>query len=91
MTRTILTSLSTVLAIIALLIFGSEASINFNIAMTVGLTVGVLSSIFMAPGLYVTLDTKFTALKEKWDKNKASKPKKQSKEAEEYVFFGIND
>ena len=91
MTRTILTSLSTVLAIIALLVFGSEASINFNIAMTIGLVAGVLSSIYMAPGLYVVLDTKFAAIKEKWEKKKASKPKKQSKEAEEYVFFGIND
>ena len=91
MTRTILTTVSTVLAVIALLIFGSDASINFNIAMTVGLIAGVASSIFMAPGLFVTLDTKFSAIKEKWDRKRASKPKKQTGEAEEYVFFGIND
>ena len=91
MTRTILTSVSTVIAVIALLVFGSDASINFNIAMTVGLVAGVLSSIYMAPGLFVTLDTKFSAIKEKMEKKRASKPKKKSTEAEEYIFFGIND
>lgn len=91
MTRTILTSISTVIAVIALLVFGSDASINFNIAMTVGLIAGVLSSIYMAPGLFVTLDTKFSTIKEKLEKKRASKPKKKSTEAEEYIFFGIND
>lgn len=89
--RSIITSITTILTVIALLIFGSEASINFNIAMMIGLVIGAFSSLSVAPSLWVKLDTKFAAIAENWKKKRASKPKHESNEVEEYTFFGIND
>lgn len=48
MTRSINTSLSTLLPVVFLLLFGSEAITNFSLAMFIGLVVGVYSSIFIA-------------------------------------------
>lgn len=90
-TRSIWTSTSTMITVVALLIFGGESSINFNIAMLVGLTIGAFSSLTVAPSLWVKLDTKFAAIADKWKKKRAAKPKVQTGEVEEYTFFGIND
>lgn len=88
--RNIITSTSTLLTILALLFFGSEASINFNIAMLIGLIAGVYSTIVIAPYCFLTFETMWEKFKAK---NKA-KPKtevKKSNEPSEYVFYGIND
>ena len=43
-----MTSLTTLLVIISLLIFGGNAVENFSIAMLIGIIVGTYSSIFIA-------------------------------------------
>lgn len=53
LTRSINTSLSTLLPIIFLLMIGSQAIWNFSLAMLVGLIVGVYSSVFIAAQLWL--------------------------------------
>jgi len=53
LTRSINTSLSTLLPIIFLLLIGSQAIWNFSLAMLVGLIVGVYSSVFIAAQLWL--------------------------------------
>ncbi|MFA6050255.1 MAG: protein translocase subunit SecF [Candidatus Paceibacterota bacterium] len=59
-TRSINTSVTTLLAIAALFVFGSEATHDFSLALFVGIAVGTYSSIFIGSPLLVTL--------EKWQK-----------------------
>jgi SecD/SecF fusion protein len=88
--RSIITTVSTLLTVIALLIFGSSASVNFNIAMLIGLTAGTYSSVFIAPYFWVLIEDGIEMLKEKYFKSKTKLDKKSS-EPEEYTFYGIND
>ena len=48
LSRTLVTSLTTLFVIISLLIFGGDAVRNFSIAMFIGIIVGTYSSIFVA-------------------------------------------
>ena len=48
LSRTLVTSLTTLLVIISLLVFGGNAVENFSIAMLIGIIVGTYSSIFIA-------------------------------------------
>ena len=48
LSRTLVTSLTTLLVIISLLIFGGDAVKNFSIAMFIGIIIGTYSSIFVA-------------------------------------------
>ena len=88
--RSIITTVSTLLTVVALLIFGSSASVNFNIAMLIGLTAGTYSSVFIAPYFWVLIEDGLEMIKEKYFKSKA-KVEKKSNEPEEYTFYGIND
>ncbi|QED48758.1 protein translocase subunit SecDF [Cytobacillus dafuensis] len=63
MARSINTVLTVIIAILALLIFGSESIRNFSIALLVGTIAGVYSSIFLAAQLWGDWKTK--ELKEK--------------------------
>lgn len=58
LTRSIITTVTTLIAAIALLLFGSEAIRNFALALTVGLISGVYSSIFIACQLWVVWKAK---------------------------------
>lgn len=62
MVRSINTSLTTVLALIALYIFGAEATKHFSLALIIGIIAGTYSSVFLGSPLLVTL--------EKWQRNK---------------------
>lgn len=53
--RSINTSLTTVLALIALYIFGPESTRNFSLVMMIGIIAGTYSSIFLGSPLLVTL------------------------------------
>ncbi len=53
--RSINTSLTTVLALIALYVFGPEATRNFSLVMMIGIIVGTYSSIFLGSPLLVTI------------------------------------
>ena len=51
LSRTILTSISAIVVLLALYIFGGEVIRNFNLAMLIGIVVGTYSSIFIAAPL----------------------------------------
>ncbi|MCF0113819.1 MAG: protein translocase subunit SecD [Erysipelotrichaceae bacterium] len=81
--RSLYSSITTILPIIALLALGSQAIFTFNFAMFVGLIAGTFSSIYIAPytWLYIRTHTK----------PKAAKPKKVYKEElDEISITGIN-
>ena len=82
MSRSIYTSLTTLLPVIALLVMGSREILTFNVAMIVGLIAGTYSSLLLAGWLYV-----FFASKRKNN----NKKKKIIKEASEKTIKGIND
>lgn len=63
MVRSINTVLTVIIAILGILIFGSESIRNFSIALLVGTLIGVYSSIFLAAQMWV--DWKGKELKEK--------------------------
>lgn len=56
--RTILTTVTTVVPVICLMIFGAKEILNFNIALLVGFILGVLSSIFISNYLFRNLEYK---------------------------------
>lgn len=60
--RSINTSLTTILALVALYIFGAESTRHFSLALIVGITAGTYSSIFLGSPLLVTF--------EKWQNRK---------------------
>ncbi len=55
--RSINTSLSTLLPLLALLFFGASSIFYFVLALAIGITVGTYSSIFLAAPLLVTMKT----------------------------------
>lgn len=54
--RSINTSLTTALALVALLVFGPEATHNFSLVMLIGIIAGTYSSIFLGSPLLVTVE-----------------------------------
>ena len=81
--RTIYTSLTTLLPIIALLFLGSREILTFNMAMLFGLIVGSYSSIYISVAIFMLLE-----------KRNLNKPKKEKKiytdEFQEKKIKGIN-
>jgi preprotein translocase subunit SecF len=59
LSRTIMTSLTTMLTVLALLFFGGEILRGFSTALTIGIVVGTYSSIYIASA--AALDLKLTA------------------------------
>ena len=82
-TRTIYTSLTTLVPIVALLVLGSKEILNFNIAMLAGVLAGTYSSIFIASTIFMFIESK-----------SIGKPKKIKKiytdEFEEKKIKGVN-
>ena len=82
--RSVFSSITTLLPIIALLLMGSGAIVTFNFAMFVGLIAGTFSSIFIAPQMWYYIRTHV--------KPKEKKKKKAKKEKlDELTIPGIND
>ncbi len=54
--RSIITSITTIIPVLSLIILGSYEIINFNIALLIGLLVGVYSSLFIASGIWYDLN-----------------------------------
>lgn len=75
LTRSIITTMTTLIPVVCLILFGSREIMNFNIALLVGLVSGVYSSIFIASNLWYDIEKKKLGAnpKKKWyeDKNKA--------------------
>ena len=80
--RTIYTSITTLLPVIALIVLGSREILNFNIAMLIGLIAGTYSSIFIATALFLKIEAKSLG--------KEKKKKRVYKEVEERKIKGIN-
>ena len=78
--RSVYTSLTNIIQVIALIILGSREVLSFNLAMTVGLIAGTYSSLFIAPLLW----TKFAKLG-------YNKKQKIYSEKTEKTITGIND
>lgn len=55
LSRTIMTSGTTILVVISLLLFGGEAIHGFALALTIGIVVGTYSSIYIASSLVVVM------------------------------------
>lgn len=81
--RTINTSLTTIVPILALIFLGPKEILNFNIAMLTGVVVGTYSTIFIATVLFITFKSKDL----KKDKTKKNNYKD---EVEEKLIEGIN-
>lgn len=80
--RTIMTTVTTLVPVLCLIFFGSSEIINFNIALLIGFTAGVLSSLFISNQLWLVLEGR-----------RLSKPKKDEKnidDIEEIKIKGIN-
>lgn len=56
--RSVNTVLTVVIAVVALLMFGSASILNFSLALLIGLVVGVYSSIFIAAQLWLVMKAK---------------------------------
>lgn len=82
-TRTIYTSITTLIPVVTLIFLGSKEILTFNIAMLFGLIAGTYSSIFIAVAIYVAVE-----------KRSLGKPKKKKKvytdEVEEKKIKGVN-
>ena len=80
--RTILTTLTTIIPVICLMVFGAREIVNFNIALLVGFIAGVYSSIYVSNQIWLMLEVR-----------KIKKPKKtrdDDNEIEELEIEGIN-
>lgn len=81
--RSVITSLTTIVTVISLIIFGSNEILEFNVALFIGLIAGSYSSIFIASQLWFRMEVK----------NIGKKPKKKWYEddgPEEKRIKGIN-
>ena len=67
LSRTIMTSLTTLLALLALFLFGGDVIRGFTFAMIWGVIVGTYSSIFVAAKVLSKLD-----VKRNWDKQESN-------------------
>lgn len=81
--RSIITSITTIVTVLALIIFGSNEILNFNIALIIGLFAGTYSSLFIASMLWYMME-----------KRSVGKPKKkkwyEESEPTEKKIKGIN-
>ena len=57
-TRSIITTITTLIPVVCLIIFGSKEILNFNIALLIGLVVGVYSSIVISSSILYDLEKK---------------------------------
>lgn len=83
--RSIVTTFTTLIPVVCLIFLGSHDIFEFNIALLIGLTVGTLSSIFVASQLWLEIEKKYI--------KSGKKPKEEKvelKEVDELRIKGIN-
>ncbi len=82
-TRSIYTSITTLIPVVALIVLGSKEIFTFNTAMLIGLIAGTYSSLLIAPALFMDIE-----------KHSLGKPQKKKKvyrdEVEEKMVKGVN-
>jgi len=66
LSRTILTSLTTLMVVVALLLFGGEILKDFSLALVAGIVVGTYSSMFIASPIYIELEKRFAKRSRKY-------------------------
>ncbi|MGN6551444.1 MAG: protein translocase subunit SecF, partial [Pararhizobium sp.] len=81
LSRTILTSFTTFLALLALFLFGGEVIRSFTFAMLFGVVVGTYSSIFIAAPVLILFHLRAQPAREETEKEKAKAAKSGSAEA----------
>ena len=81
LSRTVVTTITTLIPVVSLILFGAHEIFNFNIALLIGLIAGTLSSIFLSTSLWYVIE-----------KGNIGKPKKKwlDDEVEERKVKGIN-
>ena len=84
--RSIITTITTLIPVIALIFFGSNDIFEFNIALLIGLAVGTLSSLFVASQLWLEIEKKNI----KDGKKPTEKKKVILDEVDELRIKGIN-
>ena len=90
MLRSINTTITTLLPIVCLIIFGSKEIIGFDIAIVIGLIAGAYSSIFMSASIWVFFENKLNIKKNTKKKNPKKDKKPKKKKVEELSVKGIN-
>ena len=85
--RSVLTSFTTLIAIVVLMSFGNATKFGFNLAMLIGIVAGTYSSIFIATALWVRLEIYRQRRITAREKNNFWK----TKGVEEQTFNGINE
>ncbi len=82
-TRSIYTSITTLIPVVALIVLGSKEIFTFNTAMLIGLIAGTYSSLLIAPALFMDIE-----------KHSLGKPQKKKKvyrdDVEEKMVKGVN-
>ncbi len=76
--RSIVSTVTTLIPVVCLIMFGATEVINFNIALFIGLIFGVLSSIFIAAQIWFDIEKKQIGkpIKKKWYEEEDVKMKK---------------
>ena len=85
--RCIITSITTLIPVVSLIVFGSHDIVNFNMALLFGLTAGTFSSLFIAAELWYTFEKRNIGKpkRKKWYEDDNDK-----KEVRELKVKGIN-
>lgn len=83
--RSIYSSITTLLPVISLIIFGTAEIMNFNIALLAGVIAGTYSSLFLATSIWYILNVKNVG------KNLVNRTSWDIKEKEELKIKGVND
>lgn len=89
--RSILTTVTTLLPVIALMVIGTSATFNFTIAILFGLLSGLITSMFIAPRVWLFLERKHVVRAKDKSAKRNKKEKNRPQEIEELVIPGIND
>ena len=87
--RSINTTITTLIPIIVLLIFGEKEIYEFNLAIIFGLLSGFYSSVLLSSQVWLRVELR-TNKQKKVTKKKNNKKKKQVKELDELLVKGIN-
>lgn len=90
--RSLWTTVSTLLPVLALICIGSSSTLAFSIAILSGLLSGLCSSLFIAPWFWLIFEKNhIKKLHDKAVKDAEKAPKKKPSGPEEMTIVGIND
>ena len=88
--RSIFTTITTLIPVLCLMIFGAYDIFNFNIALLIGLIAGTYSSIFIASQVWLEIESR-KLLKEEKEPKEKKKKKVIKDDLDEIEIPGLND